>query len=100
MPTTAINPLPSLIRAAAWDAASSSARRAGRAAWSEDDYNEACSTQERLITACYARKGEGAGDPRRYIRFSIAEQMERNGTFTLSSDITAISAAIDHALDA
>lgn len=98
--SAAMNPLPSLIRAAAWDAAENSARHAGRHAWAETDYNEACATQERLIDACYGRQDEDPDSPRRYIRFSLAEQMERAGTFTLSSDFAAISVAIDQALDA
>jgi hypothetical protein len=95
-----MNPLPSLIRASAFDAADMAMRQAGRKAWSEDDYNLAASTLERLIRSCYGRPNDHNQPNMCFIRFSIAEQMERAGSFNLSSDVTRVQAAIDTALAA
>lgn len=96
---TRINPLPSLIRASAHDAAAASARAAGRSKWSRGDYNKACATQERLVRACYAKPGEAADSPWCYIRFGIAEKAERDGVFTLDSDFGAVFDAINDAIE-
>ncbi len=93
-----INPLPSLIRASAWDAAAQAARDAGRKAWSRTDYNRAVATQNRLVRACYGRKGDKSNSPWPFIRFSVAEQLQREGHFTLDSDFKLISAFIDGVL--
>jgi hypothetical protein len=94
----AITPLPSLLRASAHDAANMAMRKAGRTAWSEDDYNVACETQERLIRACYGSPRDHNDPNRCYIRFGVAEQMERAGQINLSSDINEIHRLIDEAL--
>ena len=78
----AMNPLPSLIRASAWDAANMAMRKDGRTKWSEDDYNLACETQERLIRSTYSRAGDN-DDRLCYIRFSFAEAMEKARLLTL-----------------
>lgn len=80
--TSAMNPLPSLIRASAWDAANARMRAAGRSKWTRGDYNEAGRTQERLLTACFSRPDD-PDDKLKYIRFSYAEAMERSGLLTL-----------------
>ena len=95
-----MNPLPSLIRASAWDAANAQMRKACRKAWSEDDYNLACETQERLIRAAYGRPSDDNQPDLCYIRFQIAEQLERAGKFGLYDDVTEISATIDAIMDA
>jgi hypothetical protein len=95
----AIAPLPSLIRASAHDAASMAMRKANRKKWSRDDFNLAVSTQERLIRACYGKEGDNQPEYC-YIRFQIAEQMERAGEFHLKSDLTTIMARIDDILAA
>lgn len=96
--SAALNPLPSLLRASAQDAANMQMRAAGRSKWSDDDYNHACETQERLIRACYGRPGDH-NEPRMvYIRFQIAEAMERKGLFKLNSDMQQINAQIDATL--
>lgn len=78
------NPLPSLIRASAWDAGNQSMRDAGRSVWSEDDYNASVDCQERLIRACYSRDADT--DPRAtYVRFGYAEAMQKAGLLTLST---------------
>jgi hypothetical protein len=93
----AMNPLPSLIRASAWDAGNASMRAGNRTVWNEDDYNASCETQERLITACYGRATDS--DPRtKYIRFQIAGQLEAQGDFNLQSDCKAVMAWIDEYL--
>lgn len=95
----AINPLPSLIRASATDAANMAMRKGCRKAWSEDDYNLACETQERLIRACYGYERDHNQPNMCFIRFGIAEQMERQGLFSLRSDVREIMATIDGILD-
>ncbi len=96
---TALNPLPSLIRASAQDAANAQMRRECRAVWNEADWNLMCETQERLIRSCYGRPGDHNRDPNYvYIRFGLAEQMERRGEFHLKSDCAAILDQIDAAM--
>lgn len=97
---TKMTPLPSLIRASAQDAANMQMRRDGRSAWSEDDYNLACSTQERLIRACYGKPSDHNDPNRCYIRFGIAERMQRDGTFHLKSDYDAVLAEIEQIMGA
>lgn len=94
----AVTPLPSLIRASAWDAANMRAAKGGRKAWSRGDYNEAARTQNRLVRACYGRDGDDENSPMPFIRFGIAEQMQRAGMFGLNSDLRAVNAAIDATL--
>ena len=91
---TGLVPLPSLIRASAQDAGNASMRKANRAKWSEDDYNAACETQERLVRACYGRDGENETDTC-FVRFQIAEKWERAGKIGLKSDWSQIAAEID-----
>lgn len=80
--TSGTNPLPSLIRASAWDAGNQSMRAAGRTVWAEDDADAAAECQERLIRACYERATDA--DPREaYVRFGFAEAMQREGLLTL-----------------
>ena len=78
------NPLPSLIRANAWDAGNASMRKAGRKVWSRKDFNAAGDEQERLIRACYVRATDT--DPREaYCRFGYAEAMQKAGLLTVST---------------
>ena len=93
----AMNPLPSLIRASATDAANMQMRAAGRSAWSEDDYDLAASTLERLITSCYGREGENQQEMK-YIRFGVAEQAEKRGEIGLRSNWADVMARIECAL--
>lgn len=94
-----LNPLPSLIRASAHDAAAASARKACRKAWSRADYNAACETQNRLIRACYGRSDDS--DERLcFIRFQIAEQFEREGRFGLDTPMVKVHRAIDLVMSA
>jgi len=73
-------------------------RKAGRTKWTRGDYNEAAATQERLTRACYAMPGDDSPSLA-YIRFGIAEQMQRAGQFTLTSKMPAIYAAIETAIE-
>lgn len=75
---TAMNPLPSLIRASSMDAGNFSMRDGGRSKWSDDDYNAACETFNRLVASCY---GEG---PDGCIKFAVAEHLERAGKLRLT----------------
>lgn len=90
-------PLPSFIRASAWDAANASMRKGGRQRWSRADYNAAARTQERLVRACYARPSD-SDDQLCFVRFSIAEAMERAGRFTIGTDFGAVNHEIDAVL--
>ena len=88
MPKTAttqgMNPLPSLIRASAWDAGNEHMRAAGRSIWNRADYNAAGEAQERLLRACYDRDTDT--DPREaYCRFGYAEAMQTAGLLTLTT---------------
>lgn len=93
-----VNPLPSLIRASAWDAANMQMRAENRQKWNEDDYNMAASTQERLIRACYNSESDANEPNMCYIRFGVAEAMERSGQFHLQSKMADIHRAIDEAV--
>lgn len=90
-----VNPLPSLLRASAWDAGNQSAAKAGRKVWDREDYNAAAATQERLTLSCYGRLWDRHGSKLAFVRFAIAESMEKQGHFTLSSDFAEISDWID-----
>lgn len=93
-----INPLPSLIRASAWDAGNESMRKANRKVWSRDDFNVAAETQERLIRACYGAPGDGVNSPLCFIRFQVAEQAERAGQFDLKSNFKKMFQLINEAV--
>lgn len=97
--TNGMNPLPSLLRASAWDAANQRMRDAGRSKWTRGDYNEAARTQERLIRACY---GYASDQDKNivYIRFQIAESLQRSGHFHLKSDFNEVLAYIDQSIAA
>ena len=91
---TAFNPLPSLLRASAWDAGNMNMREAGRSKWNDDDWNAAASTQERLIRSCYGRDREN--EPNMcYIRFQVAEQLEKAGHFNTSTVLASFHRVID-----
>jgi hypothetical protein len=97
--TKGMNPLPSLLRASAWDAGNISMRTHGREKWNEDDWNAAAATQERLIKACYGRDEDHNEPNRCYLRFGVAERMEKSRRFQLDSDLSAIMREIDGALN-
>jgi hypothetical protein len=73
MATVTQIPLPSLIRASAWDAGNASMRAVGRVVWSQDDADAASGALTRLVAATY---GEGRIG---FIRFGFAEEAERLG---------------------
>lgn len=92
-----MNPLPSLLRASAFDAGNMHMRANGRAKWNDDDWNVMCDTQDRLITGCYGKPGDN--EPQmKFIRFQIAEQAERRGEINLQSNWSDVLTAIDAAL--
>lgn len=91
------NPLPSLIRASAWDAGNQSMRDAGRAVWSADDRDAAADCQERLIRACFARDTD-TDERMAYVRFGYAEAMQKAGLLTLSTK--NFHAVVDEHFDA
>jgi hypothetical protein len=95
-----INPLPSLIRASAWDAGNFRMRKAGRSKWNRGDFNEAARTQNRLIRACYCRELDGPDDNWCFIRFQIAESLQRAGHFDLKTPMTTVHKMIDLAVAA
>jgi len=97
---TTTTPLPSLIRASAWDAGNFRMRKANRSKWNRGDFNEAAQTQERLIRACYGYEIDGPDSKWCFIRFQIAESMERAGQFQLGDDMKKIWKAIDLTLAA
>lgn len=97
---TAVNPLPSLLRASAWDAGNSRMRKAGRSAWSLGDRNEAARTHNRLVRSCYGKAADPKGSPLAFIRFGIAEALQRDGRFTLTSKMADIHRMIDEAMEA
>jgi hypothetical protein len=91
---TAMNPLPSLVRAAGYDAASNRMRAANRSKWNQADYNAAARTMNDLIQKCYGRKSDT--DPNMAkLRFQIAEQMQKADLFHLDSDFDEVLATID-----
>lgn len=82
--TYGMNPLPSILRAAAWDAGNIRARKAGRTKWTRGDLEAAGDEQERLIRALFARATDT--DPREaYCRFGHAEAMQKAGLLTVST---------------
>lgn len=95
--TKPINPLPSLLRASAWDAANMQMRAAGRKKWNRADYNKAAETQDRLIRTCYGKPSEN--EPRMcFIRFQIAESWQKAGHIDLYSNWPVVMREIDAAL--
>lgn len=90
-------PLPSVIRASAWDAGNAHMHRAGRTKWAWDDFTAASAEHERLVAVSYARPNDQRHH--RYVRFQIAEQMERAGLFTSASSMTDILRQIDQAME-
>lgn len=84
-------PLPSLIRAAAWDAGNRSMMKAGRKVWNRADYNAAARFQNETIARCY---GEG---PTGFIKFGLAEAMQKVGLVTIGMKSKAFFKAIDDA---
>jgi hypothetical protein len=96
--SNALTPVPSWIRASAWDAGNMHMRKAGRAKWNIDDWNVAAATQDRLIKGCYGRASDHNEPNLCYIRFSLAEQMEKAGRFPLRGDMRAAMAEIDAVL--
>jgi len=94
-----MNPLPSFIRASAWDAANMAMRKAGRSKWSKTDYNHACSTQERLVKNLYGKPSDHNQPELCYIRFQIADQLERAGQFSHKSKLPEVYATIEAILD-
>ena len=74
---SAMNPLPSLIRASAHDAGSRSMRAAGRTKWNDDDWNAMVAEQDRLIAATYGR------GPEALCKFGFAEAMHQAAQLTL-----------------
>lgn len=95
----AMNPLPSLIRASAWDAGDRSMRAGGRKAWSRKDYNASVREQDRLIKSCYGRPDD-SDERMAFIRFSVATEMQSHRMFDLQSDFDAILAQIDQIIAA
>ena len=96
----AANPLPSFLRASAWDAGNARMRKAGRAAWTRGDFNEAARTHNRLVRACYGKPGDPDGSPLPFIRFQIAEELQQRGQFTLASKMPEVHRLIDQAMEA
>ena len=91
---SAINPLPSLLRASALDAADAQMRKAGRKQWNDDDADLAADTLNRLVEACYRRKADKNRSLAR-ARFYAAEQLERAGGFRLSHDMEDVRKKIE-----
>lgn len=91
---TAQLPLPSLIRACAWDAGNNSMQNGGRTKWSRADYSAAASLQNKLIAQCY---GEG---PTGFIKFGIAEALQHAGVLTLGMKAKDFFSTIDRAFEA
>lgn len=92
---TGLNPLPSLIRASAHDAGSMNMRANGRKKWNDDDWNAMCETQDRLIRNIYGKPQDHNEPNWCFIRFQIAEQMEKRGEFGLKSGLKEILRHID-----
>jgi hypothetical protein len=89
-----MNPLPSLIRAASWDAGNRSMQDAGRKVWSRKDYNAAAAAQNNFVRTCYGLPTDK--DERLcFIRFSIADRLQQTGHFTLASDFDEILGMIE-----
>jgi len=80
--SNAMNPLPSLIRATAWDAGNRNMRAKGRKVWSNAVRIAAVREQERLIDSLFSRPGD-ADSRTKYVRFGYAEQMQRAGLLDL-----------------
>lgn len=88
-------PLPSFVRASAQDAGNMSMRKACRSAWSEGDADVAAATLDRLVRSIYGRPSDHNQPDYCFIRFQIAERMERRGEFKSTSDLAEINRKID-----
>jgi invasion protein IalB len=91
----ALIPLPSFLRASAQDAGNAHMRKACRTKWNNEDWNVMCDTQDRLIRSCYGRPGDHNQPDMCFLRFQIAEKMERQGKFSIKSDLAEIHAAVE-----
>lgn len=87
-------PLPSLIRAAAWDEGNRSMSRGRRTKWSRKDYVAACEKQHQLVRQCF-----GEGDTG-FLRFGVAEQLEKAGVLALGMKAKAFYAEIEAHMEA
>lgn len=83
----ALEPRPSFIRASAMDAGSMQMRKAGRAVWSDEDYEFAAETLDRMVKSCYGKPSDHNDPNKCFIRFQHAETLERQGKFeTFNAD--------------
>lgn len=97
--SNAMFPLPSFLLASAWDAGNMAMRKAGRTKWSRADFNAAAATQDRLVRACWGNKSDTDRNIC-FIRFQMAQQMERRGDIDMRSDLTEVHRVINEAIAA
>ena len=71
-------------------------RNGGRSQWDWTDFTVASAEHERLVGQAYAQPNDQRHH--RYLRFQIAEQMERAGLFTKESLMADIHRQIEQAL--
>lgn len=90
--SVALPPLPSFIRASAYDAGNFSMRRACRTVWSEDDYDAAADALDELVSTCYGAGIEGK------CRFSVAEALERNGYLTIGMSVKEMRELVESSM--
>lgn len=96
--TTAQLPLPSLIRASSWDAGNFSMQAGKRTKWSRKDYNAAAETQNRLVKATFGLPGED--ERTAFLRFGIAEQLQKQGVLHIGMTYRQFVAAFNAAIAA
>ena len=93
--SSAVNPLPSYLRASALDAGNASMRKACRTRWSDEDADTATEMLERLVRSLYASEADHNQPNMCFYRFQIAESLERSGKLHMNDNIAA---AVDRAL--
>lgn len=93
---SALNPLPSFLRASALDATNRQMRGAGRTCWNADDWDKAADELDQLIRSCYGNESDHDEPDRCFLRFQIAERMEREGLLGAFSGWSEVGAAIDN----
>lgn len=70
-------------------------RKACRTAWNRDDANKAAETLERLVRSIYGRASDHNQPDYCFLRFQIAERLEKGGKFNSNSDLAEINCLIE-----
>lgn len=77
------------------DAGNASMKDGGRVVWAKEDRDRAAQEHERFTLACYGYRDDEEGSHRPFLRLQVAESLEQQGLFNLTSDMDVVYAVID-----